>query len=84
MKDMYSRHLKRARRGLCNFSGDNFHLKINEYYNTVQYSLGKIFLFTVENSRRSSRCTTSVVDTVGKWKKSSIRILIIFCEAFGY
>ncbi len=71
MKDMYSRHLERARRGLCNFSGENFHLKLNKYYNTVQYSLGNIFLFTVENSRRSSRCTTSVADTVGNLTKTT-------------
>jgi hypothetical protein len=31
---------------------------------------------------RSSKCTTSVIDTGGKWKKSSIRKICIIC--FGH
>ncbi len=34
-------------------------------------------LFEILGDIRSSRCTTVVVDTIGKWKKSSIRKVLI-------
>ncbi len=45
----------------------------------LQYPIGAVLNF-FENSRS----TTGVLDTGGKWKKSSIRkVLIIFLDTFG-
>jgi hypothetical protein len=45
----------------------------------------QIFL-TIRGDIRSSRCTTGVIDTGGKWKKSSIiknKMSLVFLDTFG-
>ncbi len=46
-------------------------------------SIGPFLIFSkIHGDIRSSRCTTGVVDTGGKWRKSSIRK--IFIISFGH
>ncbi len=49
-----------------------------------EYTIGPFQMFSkIRGDIRSSRCTTGVLDTGGKWKKSSTRkVLIIFWNTF--
>jgi hypothetical protein len=51
---------------------------MNSFPQAPEYTIRAVSVFfEIRRDIRSSRCTTGVVDTSGKWKKSSIRIILI-------
>jgi len=56
-----------------------FHESVSPKHLSIPFRPNQIFS-KIRRDIRGSRCTTVVVDTVGEWKKSSIRkiLLILF------
>ncbi len=66
----------------------DFQLQVSwiSFPQTPEYTIGtfRIIFSKIHGDIRSSRCTTGVIDTGGKWKKSAIRkVLIILNITFG-
>ncbi len=56
---------------------------MDQFPQAPDYTISAVSNFSkIHGDIRSSRCTTGVVDTSGKWKKSSIRKVFIF--SFGH
>jgi hypothetical protein len=72
-------------KGQCHeiFCFSFFHESVSPKPLIIPIGLFQIF-FKIRGDIRSSRCTTGVVDTGGKWKKSSIiKIFFILLDTFG-
>ncbi len=75
----------------CNIKGTvsrDFRLLVffmNLFPQAPEYTIRAISNFSkIRRDIHSSRCTTGVIDTGGKWKKSSIiKVLIICLDTFG-